>query len=885
MDAERWRQVDTILKSALEVPTGERGAFVERACGGDEALRREVLSLVARDGSGGLPEGAGAADEAARVLAAARGDELTGASVGPYRILEKLGEGGMGVVYRAADTRLGRAVALKLLPAHSTGDAERLRRFETEARRASALNHPNILTVHDVGVEGELHFIATELIEGETLRARLARSTPAVPEALDIALQVAEALDAAHEACIMHRDVKPENVMIRRRDGYVKVLDFGLAKLTQERPALGEANSGDATLALTRAGLVVGTPAYMSPEQARGQKADARTDIWSLGVMLYEMLAGRRPFGGETCEDVRASVLRDEPPPLPAHVPPALRAVVGRALTKNLEERYPSVSEMISDLRGLEPAGLAPEQHRGRAAGGATAPTASHAPRRFAAARGHKAVVVAAALALVVGAAAAGVVYFRGGGGEAIDSLAILPFANVGGDPDAEYFSDGVTESLINSLSRLPGLKVMSRSSVFRFKGQEADAQEVASKLGVRAVLTGRVRQRGDTLSVSVALVDARDNSNIWGETYNRRLADILAVQDEITREISEKLRPRLTGAERERVARNYTENVEVYRLYLQGEYFRNKWTDEGTAKAIEFYRRAVAQDPAYAPAHRGMALTYGIRAINDMSDPREDFPKAKAAATKALEIDETFAEAHHVLGHIALFHERDWPTAGREFERAIELKPTDAGQYGLYAVYLSVMGRTSEAVAAGRRGVEIDPLLMIAYWDLLLAYYYSGRLDEAIEVGRKAREIDQDFPLTHLGLGMAYRQKGMYEEAIAELQHPSLRGKAGAAGYLVGALAASGRRSEASKILEDLRRQSEQKYVQPVWLAAAHAGLGEKEQAFAQLEKGYREGGSKMFYVKVDPVFDPLRSDPRYAGLLERLKLAPPEASTKAGR
>jgi TolB-like protein/Flp pilus assembly protein TadD len=782
----------------------------------------------------------------------------------------------MGVVYRAADARLGRAGALKLLPAHSTGDADRLRRFEAEARRASALNHPNILTVHDVGVEGELHFIATELIEGETLRSRLARSTPPLHEALGIALQVAEALDAAHEAGIMHRDVKPENVMIRRRDGYVKVLDFGLAKLTQERPA-AEVGSRDATLALTRAGFVVGTPAYMSPEQARGQKTDARTDIWSLGVMLYEMLAGRRPFGGETCEDVRASVLRDEPPPLPAHVPPALCAVVGRALTKNPEGRYPSISLMVSELRGLKAAGLAAVPSR--TGGEAATPSTPHAPRRFFAAPGRRRAAAAAALALLLGAAAVGVIYFRGGGG-AVDSLAVLPFQNVGGDPDTEYFSDGVTESLINSLSQLPGLKVMSRSSVFRFKGQEADVREVAGRLGVRAVLTGRVRQRGDTLSVSVELVDARDNSNIWGETYNRRLADILAVQGEIAREISEKLRPKLTGAEREKVARNYTENVEAYRLYLQGEYFRNKWTDEGTAKAIEFYQRAVAQDPAYAPAYRGMALTYGIRAINGMSDPREDFPKAKAAATRALEIDESFAEAHHTLGHIALFHDRDWPTAGREFERAIELKPNDSGLYGLYAIYLSLMGRTSEAVAAGRRGVELDPLLMIAYWDLLAVYYYTGQFDQAIEVGRKAREIDPDFPLTRVGLGIAYRQKGMYEEAVAELRHPSLRGRADALAYLAHTLAASGKRAEASKVLEDLRRQSEQKYVPPVWLALAHAGLGEKDEAFAQLEKGYRERASKMFYVQADPAFAPLHSDPRYAGLLERLGLAPRDAS-----
>ncbi|HEX8098249.1 MAG TPA: serine/threonine-protein kinase, partial [Pyrinomonadaceae bacterium] len=592
-----WRKVDAVLQGALELAPRERRVFLERACAGDEKMRREVEELIAADESAGSFIETPAVESDAEVLAAGHSASAAGQSIRQYKIIKKLGAGGMGEVYLASDTRMGRKVALKILPSFFTRDEQRVRRFQQEARAVVALNHPNIVTTYDIGESDGVYYIATEWIEGETLRHRVAHTRMTLGDALDVITQTASALSAAHEAGIVHRDIKPENVMLRK-DGYVKVLDFGLAKLTEKGDGLADAGSDLATrmIVKTDAGVVMGTASYMSPEQARGLEVDARTDVWSLGVVLYEMLAGRRPFDGETPSDCIASILKSKPAPLSRYtpgLPERLTRVVSRALAKEREKRYQSVGEMAQELRqirqrvefeiefGAEPSYL-PDKGAKPPKAGAKSPKDAPSTRRASLVSQQR----------------------RRPSRKTINSLAVLPLVNVGADPSAEYLTDGITESIINSLSPLPRLRVMARTTVFRYKGRDVDPQEVGRELGVRAVLAGRVRQFGETLVIGTELIDVEDGSQLWGEQYKRKFSDIFEVQEEISREISEKLQLRLTGEERKRVARRPTENAEAYKLYLKGQYEWNKFTPEGLRKALEYFNQAIAVDPAYALAY-----------------------------------------------------------------------------------------------------------------------------------------------------------------------------------------------------------------------------------------------------------------------------------------
>jgi serine/threonine protein kinase/Flp pilus assembly protein TadD len=815
---------------------------------------------------------------------------LVGRRLGPYEILGELGAGGMGVVYRATDTRLGRAVALKLLPAEFTGDAERLRRFEAEARHASSLNHPNILTVYDIGAEGDTHFIATELVEGETLRSRLSRGPLPADEAVRVAAQIADALEAAHEAGIVHRDIKPENVMVRRRDGYVKVLDFGLAKLAETRTAEGASSA--ATLPQTRLGSVVGTPAYMSPEHARGLKVDARTDVWSLGCVLHEMLAGRRPFEGETEGDVRAAILRDEPRPLPPHVPVELSRIVTRALAKSRDERYSSAAAVAADLQKLRAAPAGAHATRGdeaptrldtptrtdattparNTASPSSPPPASRAPSRAAAVA-----LVAAVVAAAVAAAA--YIYFRPGTaatGRAIDSLAVLPFQNAGGDPETEYFSDGITESLINSLSELPNLRVVSRNSAFRFKGRAADAGEAARQLNVRAVLTGRVTQRSDQLLISAQLTDTAEDRQLWGAQYNRKLADIFAVQEEIAREISEKLRLRLSGEERKLLTKRYTENAAAYQLYLKCTYYWNKFTPEAERAAIDHCTQAIVLDPDFALPYAGLVHAYQVSANNGWMRPHDAYPKAKAALAKGLELNPNDPSLLTAAASTSMFYDWDWEAAERGFRRANEVEPNYWHHHELYGYLLTVEGRAEEAFAEGRRAQEIDPLSLIAHASVSHFYYFFRQYDRSTAEARKSLELDPKFAVAHLQLARTFAQQGKYEEAVAEYKQViGLMGlTAQTAGELGHTYALSGNRAEALKLLGELKEMSARQYVSPLNFVFIHIGLGDKERALEYLEKSYEERATWLMWIKVDPRLDPLRPDPRFQDILRRMKL-----------
>ena len=646
MNPEHWQQIKTLLYSALERAPAERPAFLDQACSGNPTLRSQLEALLAShertEDFIELP----AFEVMADLLADDQRESLVGQTIDRYQILKQIGAGGMGEVYLAEDKHLLRKVALKMLPAYLTRDDELVRRFQREARSISALNHPNILTIHEIGQVDSYHFMVTELIEGETLRQRLARGPLKIEQALDIGSQVASALCAAHDAGLTHRDIKPENIMMRK-DGIVKVLDFGLAKLIERKADDSEAT----TLFHTKQGTVLGTAHYMSPEQARGLPLDARTDIFSFGVVLYEMVAGKTPFAGETTTDVLASILTVEPPPLSSsrpQVPRELNQITKKALGKAREKRYQTTRELLSDLQKLK------QRFEFEATNPITPGRIISGAEYVVAVIGrHRSRVAAVSTILLLLTIFAIAYSYFNAKARSIDSLAVLPFVNSSADPNSEYLSDGLTESIIYSASKLPALKVIPSSSVFRFKGKGIDPQTAGHELGVTAVMTGRVNHHGDDLLISAELIDVRDNSLLWGQQYTRKLADLLTVQEEIAREISERLRTRLTIEEQKQFSKRYTGDAEAYQLYLKGRYYWNKRTRDGYKKATGQFEQAIEKDPSYALAYAGIADCYNVLSSYGIASPRESIPKGEAAARRALEIDGDLAEAHTSLAYV----------------------------------------------------------------------------------------------------------------------------------------------------------------------------------------------------------------------------------------
>jgi non-specific serine/threonine protein kinase len=760
-----------------------------------------------------------------------------GTRLGSYEILALLGVGGMGEVYRARGGGLHRDVAIKVLPAELARDAERLARFEREVRAASALDHPHICVVHQVGEQEGQPFLVMQLLEGRTLKQLLERPLP-VDQVVELGIQIADALDAAHARGIVHRDLKPANLFVTDR-GQAKILDFGLAKLVPGLPsgAPAVAASQLPTVVgadLTGSAAVLGTPAYMSPEQARGETLDARTDLFSLGAVLYEMLTGRQAFGGSSLAVVFHGILVKDPvaelPALP-EVPEQLRAVLAKALAKDRELRYPSAAELRADLERLRselaPSRSAPSAHR-----------PARAPRRR--------VARFAAGALVAALAALVALYSvsRGRSDGPIDSVAVLPFANTSGDPQAEYLSDGITDILINSLSRLRRLRVVPRSTVFRYKHRSADPQEVGRALEVHAVVAGRVDQRGDTIVVGAELIDVSRNSQLWGELYERRAADLLEIQSEIAREISAGLRLRLSADEATRLVEVRTRNVEAYHLYLKGLYHRQKTTESGFGESVDSFRRAVALDPTYPQAYAGLSDSYGSLAYLGLARPSEVWPQAKAAALTALRLDETLAEAHAALGHALLRYDWDPAAARRAFDRAVELDPSYAIVHHWYAHYWTTMGQRERALAASRRAVELQPLDLMLNAHLL--FFESGpQLEEQrLEQIRKVREIEPEFWAAATVLGASLLGRGQFDAALDEL-----RKGADASGrmplallYLGTGYAAAGRRPEAEAVIAELERRP---YSPSIFVAWIRAELGDKEAGLESLERAYRERDS----------------------------------------
>ena len=670
-----------------------------------------------------------------------------GAAVAHYRIVSRLGAGGMGEVYLAQDTKLDRTVALKILPAAVAQDPDRMRRFVQEAKAASALSHPNVAHIYEIGEADGVSFLAMEYVEGQPLSRKIGGRPLEASEILEIDIQAADALDEAHSKGVTHRDIKPANIMITPR-GQVKVLDFGLAKIT--RPGSSDET---ATEAMTAPGVILGTVQYMSPEQALGQPVDHRTDLFSLGAVLYEAATGRPRFSGTTPTETLSQVLHSQPEAIARlnyGISPELERIIRKCLEKDRERRYQSARELLVDLKNLK-----------RDTGSAPAISASPRPRV-------SVPILTVSAGLLIALAAIGA-YLWLGRGKPIDSLAVLPFVNVSADPNTEYLSDGITENLINSLSQIPKLRVVPRGRVFRYKGRGIDTEKVGRELNVRAVLTGKVVQRGDNLNIQTELVDVAGDSQLWGRQYNRKFSEIISVQEEIAKEVSEKLRLRPTGEEQKRLTKRYTENAEAHQLYLKGRYYWNRRTTETLKRGAEYFQQAIDKDPGYALAWAGLADCFGLYGAFEVLPPRDAAPKAKEAAGKALAIDDTLAEPHAALGLVKATYDWDWSEAEREFKRAIELSPNYPNAHYNYGGRLVATGRLDEAIAESKRAQEADPLSLIAGAVAGRNFYFARRYGQAIEQLRKTLEMDPNFLRAHWFLARAYEQAARHQEALAE--------------------------------------------------------------------------------------------------------------------
>ena len=883
MTPERWRQIERVLHAALECEPAGRVAFLDRECADDRPLREEVEALLASSQQADSFLGSNALEDAAVLLEDADADgSMIGRYVGPYSIQKQLGSGGMGEVYLAQDVRLGRKVALKLLDPGLTENGETRTRFLREARLASSLDHPNICTIHEVGEAGGRLFIAMQHVEGETLRKVIDGRPLNLDSLLSISLQVADALAAAHAQGIIHRDIKPGNIIITPH-GQAKVLDFGLAKLLERA-------EGEAETHLTMTGAVMGTPAAMSPEQARGERVDHRSDIFSFGVVLYEMATGRIPFKGRSKADVISALLKDPHPPaaeLNKEIPARLSAVIDRALRKEPGDRYQSTQELIANLRqvvaeagGLDhlfkssdiPRGvvpLVPPRRRGLLG------TFSRRIQSPVA----KASLAIAALVLV-GVAIA--VYFsrpvKPQLATPIQSIAVLPFKPLLAEGRDEALELGMADTLIARLSIIREINVRPISAVRKYVGLEQDAVAAGREQKVDAVLDGNIQKSGDRVRVTVRLLSVADGRQLWVEQFDEKFTDIFSVQDSVSRKVSGALALTLTGEEKELLTKRHTNDIEAYQLFLLGRYHLNRLTDEGFWKGLDYFQRAIKKDPNYAPAYAGMADAYISLSGFNVLPAKEGFPKAQQAAEEALRLDERLAEAHIALANVKFFHDWNWAEADGEFKRALQLNPGYSDAHQMYGYYLAGMGRFDEAVSEMERAHELDPLSPVKIIGIGEVLHLARRFDEAAAEYRKALEMDPNFGFAHWALGRALTEKGMYDEAIVAFQKaiPLSGDSPDEPAQLARAYALAGKRREALKIIDELKQLSGHKYVSPVVMASIYAALSDKDQAFVWLDRARGEHDSLLVLLKVEPMFDSLRPDPRFISLLHRVGLEP---------
>jgi len=899
MEADRWRRIEEVFHLALQYDEAAREAYLVRMCGEDRSLLDEVKSLISSHEHSGEFLDKPQLTAGLQLIAIRDAPSREGETIGYYSLKNRIGLGGMGEVYLALDQRLGRNVALKLLPASFNAHPDWVCRFQNEARAASSIAHPNIAHVYEVGEADGQHYIAMEYIEGITLREYLRRARLKPLEAIDITIQVARALSAAHSTGVLHRDIKPDNIMIHR-DGYVKVLDFGLAKSTVALKSQHE-DRGMVSAVETGAGIIVGSPAYMSPEQARGLEVDHRSDLWSLGVVLYELLTQKSPFLSDTPSDTMAAILKTDPQPLGLLVPELpeeIERVVTKLLAKGAEDRYQSAESLIADLcnlteglkhrktlghhpetiAGVDSSALVPSsglnQRRSKLLFKSVALILAYVrsaskPTKF----GLSALMLITLITLLI---------LRYSGysspeiqASPITSIAVLPFTDGNGDPNTEYISEGLSESLIERFSRLSRIKVIARNSSFKYKGKSADLKNIARDLGVQALVIGTVTQQGDDLQVSVELVDANRTSQLWAGQYQYKASDLPLILNDITRKIAAKLNLDLSGDELNLITKDQRGAGNAYEWYLKGRFYWNRLTEEALDKSIECFNEALAIDPQYALAYTGLADSYISLGANYRS-PEEAFHKAELNAQKALEIDSDLAEAHYAMAAIRYIYYWDLSRAEKELKRSLELNPNYAMANSLLCSLNLTRGDTKQATAYINRALELDPLSLLFNMRLSDIYYFQRDNERAIKLHQKLLSENADVSFFYNNIAMAYAQMKRFDEALAASQRATiLMGQDADTLSTLGIIyALSGRANEARWVAETLEQLSKKRHVQAYLIASIYGALGDKDQAFMWLKRAGEQRDSSMLRIRVDPVFDKIRSDPRYDKLLESVNL-----------